>query len=144
MKVFQEVESAAIPEGLITVMRGLPIEDEAALEKAIAEFKAAHGYEVHDIVAITPETPDEALDKFDPPHTHSEDEIRLFLEGEGIFDLMTDDGRWFRVLLQAGDMIVVPAGRVHRFEPTFRKSLRCVRIFKDPAGWVPEYVAIAR
>ena len=40
----------------------------------------------------------------------------------------------------AGPVIVVPAGRVHRFEPTWTKSLRCVRIFQDEAGWVPHYV----
>ena len=139
MQVYQEV-AEKYPSYMLTVLEGLPVDDPAALEAEIEAFKKEHGYVVHDIVSITPDTPDEALAKFDKPHTHSEDEVRLFLEGEGIFDLRDDAGVWYRFILQRGDMIVVPAGRVHRFEPTFKKSLKCVRIFKDKSGWVPDYV----
>ncbi|MDF1666427.1 MAG: cupin domain-containing protein [Planctomycetota bacterium] len=139
MRVYEEV-GQKFPKDMLTILEGLPVDDEAALEARIEEFKAEHGYLVHDIVSISPETPNEALSKFDKAHTHSEDEVRLFLEGEGIFDLRDDDGVWFRFVLEKGDMIVVPAGRVHRFEPTFKKSLKCVRIFKDSSGWVPQYL----
>lgn len=139
MRVYEEV-GQKFPKDMLTILEGLPVDDEAALEERIEAFKAEHGYLVHDIVSISPETPNDALSKFDKPHTHSEDEVRLFLEGEGIFDLRDDDGVWFRFVLEKGDMIVVPAGRVHRFEPTFKKSLKCVRIFKDSAGWVPKYL----
>ena len=139
MRVFREV-GHEFPESLLTVLRGLPVDEPDRLEKELDEFKTRHGYRVHDVVEITPETPNDALRKFDPPHTHSEDEIRLFLEGSGIFDLRADDGVWYRFLMEKGDMIVVPAGRVHRFEPTFEKSVRCVRVFQDQAGWEPHYV----
>lgn len=139
MRVYRDVKND-YPSHMLTVLSGLPVDEPEKLEQEIEKFKAANGYVVHDIVEVTPETPNEALAKFDRPHTHSEDEIRLFLEGEGIFDLRDDDGTWFRFILEKGDMIVVPAGRVHRFEPTFKKALKCVRIFQDKSGWVPEYV----
>ena len=139
MRVFREV-GTKYPDGLLTVLRGLPVDDPVQLEAELEAFKAEHGYKVHDIVEISPETPNEALLKFDPPHTHSEDEVRLFLAGSGIFDLRADDGTWYRFLMEKGDMIVVPAGRVHRFEATFEKAVRCVRVFQDQAGWVPHYV----
>ncbi len=138
MRVFQEVQSGW-PEGLLTIESGLPIDDPAALEGAIDRFMAENGYTTHDVVELSSATPDEALARFDRPHTHSEDEVRLFLDGEGIFDLRDDGGSWYRFLLEKGDMIVIPAGRVHRFEPTYTKALRCVRIFRDEAGWVPHY-----
>ena len=139
MRVFQEIAGAG-PDGLITVLEGLPVDDADRLEEALAAFKLEHGYRTHDVVEIHPETPNDALAKFDPPHTHAEDEVRLFLEGSGIFDIRADDGTWYRFLLGKGDMIVVPKGRVHRFEPTYHKSLRCVRVFQDQAGWTPDYV----
>ncbi len=139
MRVFQEV-GAKYPQGLLTVLEGLSVDDPARLDQEIEAFKNEHGYQSHDIVEITEGTPNEALRKFDPPHTHSEDEIRLFLHGSGIFDLLADDGIWYRFLFEKGDMVVVPAGRVHRFEPTYEKTVRCVRIFQDDEGWVPHYV----
>ncbi len=139
MQVFKKV-GRQYPGHLLRVMSGFPVDQPKELEPRLEAFKKEHGYLVHDVVEITPQTPNEALKKFDKPHTHSEDEIRLFLEGTGIFDLRDDDGTWYRFVLEKGDMIVVPKGRVHRFEPTFEKSLRCVRIFQDKAGWVPEYV----
>jgi 1,2-dihydroxy-3-keto-5-methylthiopentene dioxygenase len=139
VRVYKEV-GRDFPRELLSVMTGLPIDDPAKLELEIEAFKKRHGYVTHDIVTVTPETPNEALMKFDKPHRHSEDEIRLFLEGSGIFDLRAQDGTWYRFVLGRGDMIVVPAGTVHRFEPTFQKALRCVRIFRDTAGWVANYV----
>ena len=44
-----------------------------------------------------------------------------------------------RVLVEAGDLIIVPAKRHHRFELTADKTIRCVRLFQDAAGWVPHY-----
>jgi 1,2-dihydroxy-3-keto-5-methylthiopentene dioxygenase len=139
VRVYKEVGDQ-FPKGLLTVLSGLPVDSPAELEMEIEKFKKANNYQTHDIVTVTAETPNEALKKFDKPHTHSEDEIRLFLDGSGIFDLRDRDGTWYRFVLERGDMIVVPAGTVHRFEPTFTKSLRCVRIFRDAAGWVPNYV----
>jgi len=139
MRVFREVE-ADFPANMVTILQGLPVDDAYELEKELERFKIERGYKTHDTAVVTPETPNQALKKYDAPHTHSEDEVRLFVEGSGIFDLRDDEGTWYRFVLSKGDMIIVPAGRVHRFEPTYSKSLQCVRIFQDEAGWVPNYV----
>jgi 1,2-dihydroxy-3-keto-5-methylthiopentene dioxygenase len=44
-----------------------------------------------------------------------------------------------RVVVEPGDLIVVPARRHHRFMLTEKKSIRCVRLFKDQSGWTPHY-----
>lgn len=118
----------------------LPLEP-SAYQGPLDALKRANGYIEQDIVQLAPDTPNlEAIcAKFVDEHTHDDDEVRFVLEGEGIFDIRTSDDRWMRVVVEAGDLIVVPAGRNHRFLLTDRKHIRCVRLFKDTSGWVPNY-----
>ncbi len=104
-------------------------------------IKQQHGYVEQDIIELRPETPNlgDVLKKFDDEHLHEEDEVRFLLEGEAIFDIRSTSDRWMRVQVERGDLIVVPKGRHHRFELTDKKTIRCVRLFKDKSGWVPHY-----
>lgn len=122
--------------------RRLPLEP-AGYQPPIDELKGEAGYVEQDQVALSPETPDlEGIcAKFLDEHSHDEDEVRFVLEGEGVFDIRSGDDRWMRVMVEAGDLIVVPAGRYHRFFLTEKKAIRCVRLFKDASGWVPHYRA---
>lgn len=118
--------------------RALPMD---AYQPHLDELMQKRGYVTQDIIALAPDTPnlDVALKKFDPEHLHEDDEVRFVLEGEGVFDIRSLDERWMRVIVEPGDLIVVPKGKHHRFELTERKTIRCVRLFKDPAGWTPVY-----
>lgn len=104
-------------------------------------LRARGGYLHQDEVALSPETPglDAICAKFVDEHLHTEDEVRFVLEGEGVFDIRATDERWMRVLVEAGDLIVVPRDRYHRFFLTDAKRIRCVRLFQDPSGWTPVY-----
>ena len=115
--------------------------DEPSYQPTLDELKTSRGYVVQDIIALQPDTPNlEAIcSKFDDEHHHTEDEVRFVLGGEGIFDIRSQEDRWMRVKVEAGDLIVVPKDRHHRFELTELKAIRCVRLFKDKAGWVPHY-----
>jgi 1,2-dihydroxy-3-keto-5-methylthiopentene dioxygenase len=112
-----------------------------AHEAPLAALMHARGYIERDEIALSPAT--EGLDaicaRFDREHLHDEDEVRFVLEGEGVFDIRSRDDRWMRVEVGAGDLIVVPAARHHRFSLTDRRAIRCVRLFQDRAGWVPRY-----
>jgi 1,2-dihydroxy-3-keto-5-methylthiopentene dioxygenase len=110
-------------------------------EAAIEAFAQKHGYVARDEVALGPDTPNlEAIcAKFVDEHLHTEDEVRLVLEGEGVFDIRSRDDRWMRVTVTPGDLIVVPRDRHHRFFLTDAKRIRCVRLFQDASGWVPHY-----
>lgn len=120
--------------------RSLPLE-EADYQPTMNELKEERGYIHQDIVALSPDTPElEALmAKFDGEHLHEEDEVRFVLEGAGIFDIRSSSDEWMRVVVEAGDLIVVPKDRHHRFELTAEKTIRCVRLFQDTSGWVPHY-----
>jgi 1,2-dihydroxy-3-keto-5-methylthiopentene dioxygenase len=117
----------------------------AIYQAPLDALKARNGYIQQDIVELAPTTPnlDTLCAKFIDEHTHADDEVRFVLEGEGIFDIRDDADRWMRVQVVAGDLIVVPAGRNHRFLLTEARHIRCVRLFKDAAGWVPNYRAAA-
>ncbi|MBK7825494.1 cupin domain-containing protein [Nannocystis sp.] len=108
---------------------------------ALERLKVERGYVTQDIVELHPELPNLRVvcDKFKDEHLHRDDEVRFVLAGAGIFDIRAQDGRWMRVEVEAGDLIVVPADLYHRFFLTERQQIRCVRLFKDAAGWVPEY-----
>jgi 1,2-dihydroxy-3-keto-5-methylthiopentene dioxygenase len=115
--------------------------DEAGYTPALETLKSERGYVEQDIVALSPETPNlEAIcAKFIPEHFHDDDEVRFVLEGEGIFDIRSRDDRWMRVVVEPGDLIVVPKDRHHRFMLTDAKNIRCVRLFRDATGWTPHY-----
>jgi 1,2-dihydroxy-3-keto-5-methylthiopentene dioxygenase len=118
----------------------LPLSPDA-FQPALDRLAAARGYVEQDIVELQPTTPDlEAIGrKFAGEHLHTDDEVRYVLEGEGIFDIRSADDRWLRVVVEQGDLLVVPANLHHRFMLTERKHIRCVRLFKDRGGWVPHY-----
>jgi 1,2-dihydroxy-3-keto-5-methylthiopentene dioxygenase len=115
--------------------------DERLYQEPLDRLKQARGYIEQDIVTLGPETPnlDAICAKFIDEHHHDDDEVRFVLEGEGIFDIRSRDDRWMRVVVEQGDLIVVPKDRHHRFMLTEAKAIRCVRLFRDKSGWVPHY-----
>ena len=124
------------------IYRQLPLEG-AAAQATLDELRERRGYATQDEVQLSPATPnlDAICAKFADEHLHEDDEVRFVLEGEGVFEIRSNDDRWMRVLVEPGDLLVVPKGKYHRFALTERKQIRCVRLFKDPAGWVPVYRA---
>ena len=120
--------------------RTLPVQ-ESAYQPALDALKSSHGYVSQDQVELRPDTPglDAICAKFDVEHLHDDDEVRFVLEGSGVFDIRSKDDRWMRVRVDRGDLIVVPAQRYHRFELTEERTIRCVRLFRDESGWVPQY-----
>jgi 1,2-dihydroxy-3-keto-5-methylthiopentene dioxygenase len=122
------------------IYRRLPMEA-SGYQPHLDELTKRRGYITQDEVALKPDMPnlDVVLAKFDPEHRHDDDEVRFVLEGEGVFDIRSNDERWMRVVVEPGDLLVVPKGKNHRFELTEKKHIRCVRLFKDPAGWTAIY-----
>lgn len=139
-------EGEAIDAGTLeangVIYRALSL-DPALHQPVLDELRSKRGYVTQDEIKLRPDTPnlEAALAKFDPEHLHEDDEVRFVLDGEGIFDIRSQDDRWMRVVVEPGDLLVVPKGKHHRFELTDQRSIRCARLFKDPAGWAPVYRA---
>ena len=107
----------------------------------VETIKSERHYVDQDVVELSTDTPNiEAIcAKFDKEHYHTEDEVRVVLEGDGIFDVRDDGDQWIRIEVTEGDMIVIPANKYHRFYLTDRKHIRCMRLFANHDGWTPMY-----
>lgn len=112
----------------------------AAYRRDIDRLIARGGYQAVDVVSMYPEHPDrETLRrKFLSEHTHSEDEVRFFVEGAGLFTMHLDQ-RVYEVLCEAGDLIGVPANTRHWFDMGPRPHFVAIRLFTNPAGWVANF-----
>ena len=108
----------------------------------IERLKQSGGYVTADVISVSPETPnlDAMLNKFNKEHTHSEDEVRFTVKGRGVFHIHPDEGPVFGIQVEAGDLINVPAGTRHWFDLCNDRTIRCIRLFLDPAGWAPHYL----
>ena len=116
----------------------------AAYASEITRVQARGTYPTVDAIRMTPEHPDrEALrQKFLAEHTHSEDEVRFFVEGRGLFCLHIND-EVLQVLCEAGDWISVPAGTRHWFDMGSSPHFCAIRFFDNPEGWVAQFTGNA-
>ncbi len=115
----------------------------AAYAQQLKPLMEKGGYQTADVISVDRQTPNiEAIrDKFIREHTHSEDEVRFFVEGKGLFWFHKDseEDEVFSVLCEQGDMISVPANCKHWFDLGENPRVRAIRVFTDAAGWVPHY-----
>lgn len=116
----------------------------AAYAHVLDPYMQANGYQTADVININSQTPNYTAvrEKFLSEHTHTEDEVRFFVEGQGYFWFNLDNGKdpIFNVLCQAGDLISVPANTKHWFDAGKENpSVKAIRIFIDQSGWVPHY-----
>jgi 1,2-dihydroxy-3-keto-5-methylthiopentene dioxygenase len=106
----------------------------------ISRVQASGRYPTVDAIRLTPDHPErQALrQKFLAEHTHSEDEVRFFVEGRGLFCLHIGD-EVLQVLCEADDFLRVPAGTKHWFDMGSRPQFTAVRFFDNPEGWVAQF-----
>lgn len=112
----------------------------AVYANEVARLTAQGGYRSIDVARIAPDHPERAAmrGKFLSEHTHGEDEVRFFVEGEGLFTLHHDD-RVYTMLCSAGDLISVPAGMRHWFDMGASPRFTAIRLFVNPDGWIAQF-----
>lgn len=115
--------------------------NDAERAAVVEKIKRERSYVDEDVVELSPAMPnlDAVCAKFDKEHCHTEDEVRFVLDGDGIFDVRDDANEWIRIEVKAGDMIIIPAQKYHRFYLTPSKHIRCMRLFANHDGWAPVY-----
>src|SRR6185369_2697132 len=111
-----------------------------AYRDAIDRLVSEQGYQTVDVISLNANHPDkEALrKKFLSEHTHSEDEVRFFVAGRGLFTLHID-ARIYEVLCEQGDLISVPAKTRHWFDMGPTPAFVAIRFFNNSEGWVAHY-----
>ena len=125
----ETLPAAAAPEEIL-----------AAYAAEIARVQADGGYGTVDAIRMTPDHPERGTlrRKFLAEHTHSEDEVRFFVEGRGLFCFHIGD-EVLQLVCERNDWIAVPAGTKHWFDMGPAPSFCALRFFNDPAGWVAEF-----
>jgi 1,2-dihydroxy-3-keto-5-methylthiopentene dioxygenase len=116
----------------------------AAYRTEIDRLIAEDGYQTVDVISLDANSPGvlekvpELRQKFLSEHRHSEDEVRFFVDGRGLFSLHIGD-RVYEVLCEKGDLISVPANTPHWFDMGPRPSFVAIRFFNNQEGWVAHY-----
>lgn len=116
-----------------------------AYSHELKPFMEKYGYQTADVINVHKDTPNvEAIRaKFLKEHTHSEDEVRFFVDGEGLFWFhlkdQSDKDLIINVLCQKGDFMSVPKGYKHWFDLAPKYHVKAIRIFSNVEGWVANY-----
>lgn len=125
----QPVQAGDSPEQVMAAYR-------ADIDRLVAE----EGFQSVDVISLAPDHPQkQALrEKFLSEHIHTEDEVRFFVDGCGLFALHVA-GKVFEVLCEKGDLISVPANTPHWFDMGPNPRFIAIRFFNNPDGWVAHY-----
>jgi 1,2-dihydroxy-3-keto-5-methylthiopentene dioxygenase len=112
----------------------------AAYRPEIDRLIAERGYRAFDVISMNPDHPDKGglRQKFLAEHTHSEDEVRFFVRGQGLFVIHVGDNV-YSMLCEQDDLISVPANTRHWFDMGPNPRFTAIRLFNDPAGWVASF-----
>ncbi len=112
----------------------------AAYRTDIERLQRENGYQAVDVISLTPEHPDRATlrAKFLNEHSHSEDEVRFFVAGRGLFTLHIGE-KVYEVLCEQGDLIGVPDNTRHWFDMSEAPYFIAIRLFTNKEGWVANF-----
>ncbi len=129
-----EIKKFLLDEGIVIYEVNLNLKHEE-----IAESLEGFNFKEFDLVEIDDNFINwrELRNKFLRPHTHIEDEIRVFLDGQGLFYF--GGKKLFCLHCEKGDAISVPAHREHWFDGGERPFFKVMRLFTDSNGWTPNY-----
>lgn len=116
----------------------------AAYQEQVDGLMREYGFQSVDVVSLNPNHPDKAAlrAKFLDEHTHSDFEVRFFVDGQGLFYIHAG-GKVYGVLCEKGDLISVPANTPHWFDMGDEPHFKCIRLFTTPEGWVAQYTGDA-
>ncbi|WP_437675958.1 1,2-dihydroxy-3-keto-5-methylthiopentene dioxygenase [Sorangium sp. So ce131] len=103
--------------------------DPGAVEPAVQRVQAERGWKDQEDVRRDLSNPRDEADsaREADEHCHLADEVRLFLEGQGLYDIRCQNDEWVRIWVGAGDLVAVPARRYHRFVTGKGAALRYVQ-----------------
>lgn len=112
----------------------------AAYKTEIDKLVSQRGYKTWDVVSMHADHPDKGAfrKKFLSEHTHSEDEVRFFVRGQGLFVIHNED-KVYAVLCEKDDLISVPADTKHWFDMGPNPVFTAIRLFNNPEGWVANF-----
>lgn len=109
----------------------------------IEKLKKRFSYNSADVCTLLPDNPnlDQILSAFIKEHHHTDDEVRFVVEGNGMFGVNPVKDSPFEIYVEPGDLLLIPAYTRHWFNLTEKKTITCIRIFKENPKWEAIYEA---
>ena len=95
-----------------------------------------------DIVSMTPSNPNKEAfrKKLLDEHTHSETEVRYFVDGSAAFYLhLVERKEIVRIECSKGHILTVPANTKHWFDMGANPYFKVIRFFGTDDGWIAQY-----
>jgi 1,2-dihydroxy-3-keto-5-methylthiopentene dioxygenase len=114
-----------------------------AYSHELKPFMEKNGYATADVINVHPKTENlmAIREKFMKEHTHSEDEIRFFVDGVGKFWFHLDNDDILCVTCERGDFMSVPKNFRHWFDLAPGYFVKAIRIFSNQEGWIAHYTS---
>lgn len=111
-----------------------------AYKSHIDRINQEYDFKSMDVVSINPDNPkkDELRTLFIKEHTHSDFEVRFFVDGSGSFYLHINN-KVYVILCQKGDFISVPANIKHWYDMGSNPYFKAIRFFSIEDGWVANF-----
>lgn len=111
-----------------------------AYQGSIDRLKQQYGFQSVDVISVKPDHPNkqQLREKFLAEHTHSDFEVRFFVEGCGLFYLHVGE-QVYVILCEQGDLISVPANTAHWFDMGENPDFKCIRLFTTEEGWLADF-----
>jgi len=114
--------------------------DSPETDEQLQAIKKIRGYSFEDEITCAENCMPNLQEKikiFFQEHLHTDEEIRLVLDGSGYFDVRDKDDKWIRILVVKGDMLIIPAGIYHRFTLDQNMYIKAKRFFVGVPIWLP-------
>lgn len=125
------VDLSNLPDGFLSQ---LLCKNQERIQR-IENFRTAEGS--MSVIKLSRDTQgiDALLEKFKVVHYHAAPEIRLIIDGEGIFYIY-ENGNKHEILVKKGSFLVLPKEIDHNFTLTEKLNVTALRVFQDKDGWL--------
>ncbi|CAG9532051.1 unnamed protein product [Cercopithifilaria johnstoni] len=107
--------------------------DKISMSERIALLAKERNLTKQDIYTLNAQTTVDFEDKieklFEEAKLSSEIAV-LIIEGSAYYDIEDNYGKWLRILCEFDDLLIIPAGKLHRFTTTTENFVKMRRFFK--------------